>query len=67
MVKCPVCGMMVDETTAPSTEFDGRRYHFMNETHKQLFEQDPNRYARTRSINPDPWERVENRSGGCCG
>ncbi len=44
MVKCPVCGMMVDENTAPSSEYKGKEYYFMNPTHKELFDKDPEKY-----------------------
>ncbi len=44
MAKCPVCGMMVDENTAPSLEHKGKKYYFMNPTHKEMFEADPEKY-----------------------
>jgi YHS domain-containing protein len=44
MTKCPVCDMMVDENTAPSLEHKGKKYYFMNPTHKEMFEADPGKY-----------------------
>ncbi|HSF81941.1 MAG TPA: YHS domain-containing protein [Anaerolineales bacterium] len=44
MVRCPVCGMMVDENTAPSSEYKGKKYYFMNPTHKALFDKDPAKF-----------------------
>ncbi len=44
MVKCPVCGMMVDEKTAPSSEYKGETYYFMNPAHKAMFDNDPKKY-----------------------
>ena len=44
MTKCPVCGMMVDENTAPSFEHKGTKYYFMNQSHKEMFEADPEKY-----------------------
>jgi YHS domain-containing protein len=67
MTECPVCGMMVDEATAPSLEYEGNMYFFMNETHKKMFEGDPVRYGQDDGSNADPWEHLETRSGGCCG
>ncbi len=28
MISCPVCGMMVDEKTAPSLEYEGKKILF---------------------------------------
>ena len=67
MTECPVCGMMVNEATAPNLEFKGNMYFFMNETHKQMFEEDPARYGQDDESNADPWEHLEIRSGGDCG
>jgi YHS domain-containing protein len=44
MTKCPVCGMMVDESTAPSSEYKGEKYYFMNPVHKEMFEKDPEKF-----------------------
>lgn len=51
MTKCPVCGMMVDENTAPNLEYEGRTYYFMNEQHRDLFEDNPDKF-----LNRDPGE-----------
>ncbi|TET35979.1 MAG: YHS domain-containing protein [Anaerolineales bacterium] len=70
MVKCPVCGMMVDEATAPSMEHKEKKYFFMNETHKKMFEQDPDRYVRDDESMHGPTMFLNNQSdrkGGCCG
>jgi YHS domain-containing protein len=44
MTKCPVCGMMVDENTAPNSEYKGETYYFMNPIHKDMFDKDPEKY-----------------------
>ncbi len=44
MVRCPVCGMMVDENSAPSSVYKGKKYHFMNPTHKAMFDKDPEKF-----------------------
>jgi YHS domain-containing protein len=46
MAKDPVCGMQVDEKTAPAkTEYKGRTYYFCMQGCKTKFEQNPERYA----------------------
>lgn len=50
MAKCPVCGMMVDENTAPSFEHKGETYYFMNPIHKDMFIKDPEKFL-SRSSN----------------
>lgn len=40
--KCPVCGMMVGDQV--STEFGGKTYYFMNDTHKEMFVKDPSKF-----------------------
>jgi YHS domain-containing protein len=49
MVKCPVCGMMVNENTAPSLEYKGETYYFMKPAHKEMFEKDPEKFLRRAS------------------
>jgi YHS domain-containing protein len=44
MTQCPVCGMMVNESTAPSLEYRGKKYYFMNPIHKDMFEKDPEKF-----------------------
>ena len=44
MAHCPVCGMMVDEKTAPSLEHKGRTYYFMDDTHRAVFKKEPDKY-----------------------
>jgi YHS domain-containing protein len=36
--------MMVDENTAPSSVYKGKKYHFMNPSHKAMFDKDPEKY-----------------------
>jgi YHS domain-containing protein len=36
--------MMVDERTAPRSEYKGKTYYFMNPTHQAMFAKDPARY-----------------------
>ena len=46
MVQCPVCGMMVNEGTAPRSEYKGKTYYFMNPVHKEMFAKDPERFIK---------------------
>jgi YHS domain-containing protein len=44
MTQCPVCGMMVNENTAPSTEYKGKIFYFMNPIHKEMFDKAPEKF-----------------------
>lgn len=44
MAKCPVCGMMVDENTAPSSEYMGKKYYFHEPEHKVMFDKAPEKF-----------------------
>ncbi|HSL24086.1 MAG TPA: YHS domain-containing protein [Vicinamibacterales bacterium] len=46
MSKDPVCGMMVDEKTAPAqSDYEGRTYYFCMPACRKKFEADPQRYV----------------------
>ncbi len=45
MTSCPVCGMMVDENTAPSLEFKGKKYYFMKLANMDMFEKDTEKFS----------------------
>lgn len=47
MAVCPVCKMrtLVTEKT-PSYVYKGKTYYFMNEEHKSIFVQDPERFLK---------------------
>jgi len=48
MAKGPVCGMDVDEKTAPAkTEYKGKTYYFCALGCKVAFEKEPERYVKT--------------------
>lgn len=47
MTQCPVCGMRVDERTAPRSEYQGKTYYFMNPIHKEIFDKDPERFVKS--------------------
>lgn len=50
MVRDPVCGMMVDENTAPAkTEYKGKVYYFCAPGCKAAFEKDPEKYLQGES------------------
>jgi YHS domain-containing protein len=49
MTKCPVCGMMVDVNTAPTTEYKGKKYYFHMPEHKVMFEKDPEKFLNRQS------------------
>ena len=49
MAKCPVCGMMVDENSSPSTEYKGKTYYFMSPAHQKIFETDPEKILSQQS------------------
>ena len=55
VTKDPICGMTVDEATAPHAERDGKTYYFCSDECRQKFLTTP--VAR----------RPENKFGGCCG
>ncbi|MBX5464266.1 MAG: YHS domain-containing protein [Clostridia bacterium] len=45
MARDPVCGMDVDEATAPAkAEYQGKTYYFCAPGCKRAFEKDPERY-----------------------
>ncbi len=45
MTKDPVCGMEVDETTAPpQSEYQGKTYYFCHPACKQAFDKQPEEY-----------------------
>ena len=45
-MKDPVCGMMVDEDTAPATsEYNGKTYYFCSLDCKEEFDADPTAYV----------------------
>ena len=46
MAKDPVCGMDVDERTAPATaEYQGTTYYFCAPGCKKVFEKEPEKYV----------------------
>jgi len=46
MTKDPVCGMMVDETTAKlKSDFGGKIYYFCNTSCKTTFDKNPAKFA----------------------
>ncbi len=49
MAKCPVCGMMVDENTAPTTGYKGTKYYFHKPEHKVMFEKDTEKFLNRQS------------------
>ena len=49
MTKCPVCGMMADENTAPTPEYKGKRYYYHTPQHKLMFEKDPEKFLSKQS------------------
>lgn len=48
--KDPVCGMEVDETTAPAKiEYKGKTYYFCCAPCKDAFEKEPDKYIKGES------------------
>jgi YHS domain-containing protein len=45
MTKDPVCGMEVDEKTAPTSTYRGKQYAFCGEDCKKAFDQDPKKFT----------------------
>jgi P-type Cu+ transporter len=45
MARDPVCGMTVDPSRAPRSEFGGVTYYFCSEGDKRTFEANPDRFA----------------------
>lgn len=55
MAKDPVCGMEVNEKTAPAkTEYQGQTYYFCAPGCKVAFEKDPSKYLKKGSAGPRP-------------
>ena len=47
-VRDPVCGMLLDDQTAPAKSvYRGQTYYFCSESEKAEFDQDPARYTST--------------------
>ena len=46
MVKDPVCGMMVDQTTSAQSTYNGQTYYFCSQECKDKFDKDPDRYTK---------------------
>lgn len=50
MVEDPVCGMDVDEKTAAlKSEYKGKTYCFCNQSCKEMFDKNPQRFADEHS------------------
>jgi YHS domain-containing protein len=48
MVTDPVCGMEVDETSAPAkSEYDGKTYYFCSLKCREAFEDDPEEFVES--------------------
>jgi Cu+-exporting ATPase len=47
MVTDPVCEMKVDEDSNIKTEYNGKTYRFCSEECKEVFETDPEIYAKS--------------------
>jgi YHS domain-containing protein len=45
MSKDPVCGMDVDEKTAPKSEYKGKTYYFCAPGCKREFDKNPEKYV----------------------
>jgi YHS domain-containing protein len=43
----PVCGMMVDPTNAPKSEYKGKSYYFCSVEEKKEFDKAPASYIKT--------------------
>ncbi|MDE1851630.1 MAG: YHS domain-containing protein [Candidatus Micrarchaeota archaeon] len=46
MMKDPVCGMEVKESSGFRSEYRGKKYLFCSASCKQAFEKEPGRYAK---------------------
>lgn len=44
--KDPICGMEVDEATAPKAEHKGKTYYFCCDPCKEAFEKEPEKYVK---------------------
>ncbi|MHA2093647.1 MAG: YHS domain-containing protein [Candidatus Hodarchaeales archaeon] len=49
MRKCPVCGMMVDEKTSPTSSYKGTTYYFHKPVHKDMFDKEPEKFLDQQS------------------
>lgn len=47
MTRDPVCGMTIEEKSAPATaSYEGRTYHFCSAACKSKFEREPGKYTQ---------------------
>ena len=47
MVKDPVCGMEVNETTVPAkSEYQGKKYYFCSVACKEAFDKEPEKFLK---------------------
>jgi len=56
----PVCGKQVEPNNSLKTVFNDKPYYFCHANCKNQFDQDPQRYTRTRSDNRGPSNSAEN-------
>ncbi|MCX9085544.1 MAG: YHS domain-containing protein [Candidatus Methanoperedens sp.] len=58
----PICGMKVDENTAPyTTEYKEKTYYFCARVCKKVFESEPEKYLKTGTSgkgNEKPWWKL---------
>jgi YHS domain-containing protein len=45
--------MEVDERTAPSYEYEGKTYYFMNDLHMEAFKKKPKKYLQEAHLRED--------------
>jgi len=56
MAKDPICGVEVDEKSAPQAEYQGETYYFCCEECKKAFQKEPEKYLQ-----------AQGKKRGCCG
>jgi YHS domain-containing protein len=48
---CPICGMDVDEKSAPTSIYKGHTYHFCSNDHKAVFDASPEKALQMTTAN----------------
>ena len=63
----PVCGMQVNPSQAPQSDYDGTSYFFCSDGCQKAFEEDPNGVLAQQAKRGQGQAEESKASGGCCG
>ena len=66
-MKCPVCGMEIDEKSAKRVEYKGQTYFVASDDCKARFQADPVKYTAKAMQSGSQDQHSHHRGGhGCC-